>query len=86
MLPKAPSLCPQGLCQHCLLLGIILTVLSGLLFDVAVSNVRPWVLEAREGECFMTSEIKAVGEVCIFFVSIPVTPVTLAARRGRPSV
>lgn len=68
MLPKAPSLCPQGLCQHCLLLGIILTVLSGLLFDVAVSNVRPWVLEAREGECFMTSEIKAVGEVCIFFV------------------
>lgn len=44
-------------------------VLSGLLFfDVAVSNVRPWVLEAREGECFMTSEIKAVGEVCIFFV------------------
>lgn len=41
MLAKAPSLCPQGLCQHCLLLGIILTVLSGLLFDVAVSNVRP---------------------------------------------
>lgn len=62
------SLGPQGLCQHRLLLGAVLTMLSGLLLNVAVSNVHPWVLDAREGECFMTSEINAVGEVCIFFV------------------
>lgn len=56
------SLGPQGLRQRCLLLGTVLTMLSGLLFNVAVSNVHPWVLDAREGECFMTSEINAVGK------------------------
>lgn len=63
------------------------SVFPGLLFNVAVSNVHPWVLDAREQGCLMTSEINAVGEVCIFFVCQPsVTPATLTARRGRPSV
>lgn len=81
LLATALTLCLECLRQHCL--RLFLPVFSGLLFNVAVSNVHPWVLDAREGECFMTSETNAGGEVCIFVVSMPVTP---AARRGRPSV
>lgn len=52
----------------------------------AVSKVRPWVLAAGKGECFMVPEIKAVWKVCIFVCLSARLSVLLAARRDRPSV